>query len=200
MHSLRTEEIFEIHTFVRFPHGWSGQTSIFSLRPRKKGIGEQINYFWNMCPKPFLWANSQRNFFSDGKSRGPLSARAALKISNSFLFLSISNLSKVYGNFFKTDATNPQYSLRCVLLVGLRVLSHVVEFPTICSSKFAPDSQLFFPQRQFFSSPNWSVMVALKAFWGARVTEVRNMRMCIVSWMTDSCSKLLYKWPWEWNI
>ena len=144
MYSLRAQEIFEIYTFDRFPHGWSGQTSIFSLRPRKKGIGEQINYFWNRCPKPFLWANSQRNFFSDGKSRGPLSARAALKISNSF-FLSISNLSKVYGNFCKTDATNPQYSLTCVLLVGLRVLSIVVEFPSICSSKFAPHSQLFFP-------------------------------------------------------
>ena len=94
---------------------------------------------------------SKKFFFSDGKSRGPLSARAALEISNSFFF-SIANLSKVYGNFCKTDATNPQYSLTCVLLVGLRVLSHVVDFPSICSSKFAPDSQLFFPQRQFLES------------------------------------------------
>ena len=141
----------------------------------------------------------KENFFSDGKSRGPLSARAVLKIANSFFF-SISNLPKVYGNFCKNDAANPRHSLTCMLMVGLRLLSPVVEFPSICSSKFVPDSQLFFPQRQFLSSPNWSMVVALKAFWGARVTEVTNMRMCIVSWMTDSCSKLLYRWPLEWNI
>ena len=32
-----------------------------------------------MCPKPFSWAKNKREFFSDGKSRGPLLARAALK-------------------------------------------------------------------------------------------------------------------------
>ena len=68
------------------------------------------------------------------------------------------------GYICKTVAANPQYSLTCMLVVGLRLLSHVVEFPSICSSKFAPDSQLFFPQRQFLSSPNWSMVVALKAF------------------------------------
>ena len=73
--------------------------------------------------------------------------------------------SKGYpGYICKTVAANPQYSLTCMLVVGLRLLSHVVEFPSICSSKFAPDSQLFFPQRQFLSSPNWSIVVALKAF------------------------------------
>ena len=41
-----------------------------------------------MCPKPFSWAKNKRELFSDGKSRGPLLARAALKrqmISNSGL-------------------------------------------------------------------------------------------------------------------
>ena len=47
---------------------------------QKKRIGEQLNYFWNMCPKPFLWTKIKENFFSDEKSRGPLLARAALKI------------------------------------------------------------------------------------------------------------------------
>ena len=114
-----------------------------------------------MCRKPFSWESSEGKLFSDGKSRGP--PRAVLKIANSF-FLSISNLSKVYANFCKNDAANPRYSLTCMLIVGLRLISPVVEFPSICSSKFVPDSQLFFPQRQFLSSPNWSMVVALKAF------------------------------------
>ena len=32
-----------------------------------------------MCPKPFSWAKNKRKLFSDGKSRGPLLARVALK-------------------------------------------------------------------------------------------------------------------------
>ena len=36
-----------------------------------------------MCPKPFSWAKIKRKlFFSDGKSRGPLLTRAALKSSH----------------------------------------------------------------------------------------------------------------------
>ena len=31
-----------------------------------------------MCPKPFSWTKNKRKLFSDGKSRGPLLARAAL--------------------------------------------------------------------------------------------------------------------------
>ena len=46
---------------------------------QKKRIGEQLNYFGNMCPKPFSWAKNERKLFSVGKSRGPLLARAALK-------------------------------------------------------------------------------------------------------------------------
>ena len=33
-----------------------------------------------MCPKPFSWAKNKRKLFSDGKSRGPLLAGAALKV------------------------------------------------------------------------------------------------------------------------
>ena len=32
-----------------------------------------------MCPKPLSWAKNKRKFFLDGKSRGPLLARTALK-------------------------------------------------------------------------------------------------------------------------
>ena len=35
-----------------------------------------------MCPRPFSWAKNERKLFSDGKSRGPLLARVALKNNN----------------------------------------------------------------------------------------------------------------------
>ena len=34
-----------------------------------------------MCPKPFSWAKNKGKLFLDGKSRGPLLARAALKFA-----------------------------------------------------------------------------------------------------------------------
>ena len=57
---------------------------IFGLWWRKKrGIGEQLNCFWNIiCLKPFSWAKNGRKLFSNGKSRGPLLARAVLKSSH----------------------------------------------------------------------------------------------------------------------
>ena len=30
---------------------------------QKKRIGEQLNDFWNMCPKPFSWAKNKRKLF-----------------------------------------------------------------------------------------------------------------------------------------
>ena len=48
------------------------------LATQKKGIGEQLKYFRDMCPKPFSWAKNKRKLFPDGKSRGPFLARAAL--------------------------------------------------------------------------------------------------------------------------
>ena len=64
------DKICEIYTFDRF------------VATQKERIGEQLNYFWNMCPKPFSWAKNKRKLFSVGKSRGPLLARVALKLSN----------------------------------------------------------------------------------------------------------------------
>ena len=40
-----------------------------------------------MCPKPFSWAKNKRKLFSDGKSRGLLLARVALKNNNKKLTL-----------------------------------------------------------------------------------------------------------------
>ena len=45
----------------------------------KKRIGEQLNHFWNMCPKPFSCAKNKGKLVFDGKSSGLLLARAALK-------------------------------------------------------------------------------------------------------------------------
>ena len=73
------DKIFEIYTFDRCSQGWSGQNHFGLVATQKKRIGEQLNHFWNMCPKPFSWAKNKRKVFSDGKSRGPLLASAALK-------------------------------------------------------------------------------------------------------------------------
>ena len=39
---------------------WSHTTT------QKKRIEEQLNCFWNMCPKPFTWAEIKENFFPTG--------------------------------------------------------------------------------------------------------------------------------------
>ena len=59
--------------------GGLAKNHFWLVATQKKRIGEQLNYFWNMCPKPFSWAKNKRKLFSDGKSRGPLLARVALK-------------------------------------------------------------------------------------------------------------------------
>ena len=46
--------------------------SFHIVATQKKRIGEQLNYFWGICPKPFWWAKNKRKLFSDAKSRGPL--------------------------------------------------------------------------------------------------------------------------------
>ena len=72
------DKICEIYTFDRCSQGWSLQKSFLTCGDTKKRIEEQLNYLWNMCPKSFSWANNKRKLFSDGRSRGPLLARAAL--------------------------------------------------------------------------------------------------------------------------
>ena len=62
--------------------GGLAKNHFWLVATQKKRIGEQLNYFWNMCPKPFSWAKNKRKLFSVGKSRGPLLARVALKLSN----------------------------------------------------------------------------------------------------------------------
>ena len=70
------DKIFEIYTFNRL--GGLAKNYFWLVATQKKRIGEQITYFWNMRAKPFSWAKSKRKLFSDGRSWGPLLARAAL--------------------------------------------------------------------------------------------------------------------------
>ena len=58
--------------------GGLAKNDFWLVTKQKKKIGEQLNYFWNMCSKPFSWTKNKRKLFSDGKSRGTLLAGAAL--------------------------------------------------------------------------------------------------------------------------
>ena len=49
--------------------GGLAKNNFWLVATQKKRIGEQLNYFWNMCPKPFSWAKNKRKLFTDGKSR-----------------------------------------------------------------------------------------------------------------------------------
>ena len=44
-----------------------------------------------MCPKPFPWAKNKTTLFPDGKSRGPLQAKAALKQLKHYFLSVLSN-------------------------------------------------------------------------------------------------------------
>ena len=58
--------------------GGLAKNHFWLVATQKKRIGEQLSYFWNMCPEAFSWAKYKRKMFSEGKSRGPLLTRAAL--------------------------------------------------------------------------------------------------------------------------
>ena len=79
LQSLRAgQNLWNLH--FRSLSTWiAGQKSFLTCGDVKKRTGEQLNYFWNMYPKPFSWARNERKLFSDGKSRGTLLERVALK-------------------------------------------------------------------------------------------------------------------------
>ena len=76
------DKICEIYTFDRCPHGCTGQKPFLTCGDAKKENWRTTKFFLKMCPKPFSWAKNKRKIFSVGKSRGPLLARVALKLSN----------------------------------------------------------------------------------------------------------------------
>ena len=83
--SLKLTLSIAVHT------GGHAKNNFWLVAKQKKRIGEQLNYFWNMCPKPFSWAKNKRKLFSDGKSRGPLLAGAALNTLRERFYAKIKN-------------------------------------------------------------------------------------------------------------
>ena len=77
------DKICEIYTSIAVHRGGLAKNHFWIVATQKKRTGVQLNYFWNMCPKPFSRTKKKRKLFSRGKSRGPLSARASLNWSSS---------------------------------------------------------------------------------------------------------------------
>ena len=73
------DKICEFALLIAVQTGGLAKNRFWLVATQKKRIGEQLNYFWNMYPKPFSWAKNKRKLALDGKSRGSLLARAALK-------------------------------------------------------------------------------------------------------------------------
>ena len=74
------DKIFEIDTFDCCSLGWSGQKSFFGLlRRKRRELENNLNIFETCVLNPFNGQKIKESFFSDGKSRGPLLAGAALK-------------------------------------------------------------------------------------------------------------------------
>ena len=65
---------------VAVHRGGLAKNHFWLVTTQKERIGEQLNYYRNICPKPFSWAKNKRKLFSDGKSKGPLLARVAHKL------------------------------------------------------------------------------------------------------------------------
>ena len=65
---------------------------IMFVATQKKRIGEQLNYFWNMCPKPFPWTENKRTFFQREVERTALG-----ETLNIHIFLSLCDHR---GNYF----------------------------------------------------------------------------------------------------
>ena len=70
------DKIFDLSIAVHW--GGLARNHFWLVTTQKERIREQLNYFSNMCPNPFSWAKNKRKLSSDGKSRGPLLARAVL--------------------------------------------------------------------------------------------------------------------------
>ena len=113
---------FKFTLSIAVHRGGLAKNHFWLVATQKKRIGEQLNYFWNMCSKPFSWAKNKRKLFSDGKPGGPLLAGAALNYK--FIFL---------WNFISFRAQKPIFKDGCSY--------SVVKFHTICGSSFFRDHE-----------------------------------------------------------
>ena len=74
------DKIFEIYTSDRCSQGWSGQKSCLACgNSKKENWRTNKPIFETRALNPFHGQKTKDKFFSDGKSRGQLLARAALK-------------------------------------------------------------------------------------------------------------------------
>ena len=96
------QKLWKLHFRSRSTQGGLAKNHFWLVATQKNRIREQPNYFWNMCPKPFSWAKNKGKLFLDGKSRGPLLARAALKFAI---------VEKKVINIFYTRGTVPTYGI-----------------------------------------------------------------------------------------
>ena len=148
---------------------------IFGLwRSKKRGIGEQLNYFWNMCPKPFSWAKNKRKLFSDGKSRGPLLARVALKsLSESYAVLFIFH-PRVFS-FLRTPSKFIHFTRQaCSLLEGQTWAKHseIRKCPWIHQTCFHQCLQSF------------TCSLSLCACWAVAVTKLNSCEANTISFVS----------------
>ena len=65
-------------TTIAVHTGVLAKNHIWPVATRKKRIGEQLNYIGKCVLNPLHRQKRKENFFSDGRSRGPLLAKAAL--------------------------------------------------------------------------------------------------------------------------
>ena len=95
------DKILKLTLSITVRRGGLAKNDFWLVAKQKKRIGEQLNCFWNMCPKPFTWAKNKRKLFSDGKSWGPLLTGAALKIRGATIWtLFFPNLFTLYRYLF----------------------------------------------------------------------------------------------------
>ena len=72
------DKLFEIYTFDRCPQGWSGQKSFLACGDAKKENWRTTKLLLKYVSYTLFMGKNKRKLFPDGKSRGPLLARAAL--------------------------------------------------------------------------------------------------------------------------
>ena len=107
--AARWKKSLKFTLWIAVHRGGLAKNHFWLVATQKKRIGEQLNYFWNMCPKPFSWAKNKRKLFSDGKSRGPLLARVALKSACKRLITSESGAFSRWRRCYKSRGSFPVY-------------------------------------------------------------------------------------------
>ena len=84
IHLARWTKSLKSTLSIAVHRGGLAKNDFWLVATQKKRIGEQLNYFWNMCPKPFSWAKNKRKLFFRREVQ-----RIALSESCTWLIVSI---------------------------------------------------------------------------------------------------------------